>query len=91
MTITATREDFQTTATEFFFGSKKKTPEQLVEDALSAFTSAEKKLADAVTEVERQEAELLQQQAELEAKLAKAGDAKGRLSRIKGRIVDLLA
>lgn len=91
MTMTATRDDATTTVTEFLFGAKNKTPDQLVADALSAFTSAEKKLTDAVTEIERQESELVKQQAELQVKLSKTDDAKGRLTRIKQRITDLLA
>lgn len=92
MNITATRDEATPTTTVLnaMFG-KNKTPEQLVDEALAAFTGAEKKLTAAFVEVERQEADLVAKQQELQTKLDKAAEAKGRLGRIRQRITDLMA
>lgn len=81
----------QTVMTALNIAPAKKTPEALLEDALSTFTKAEQKLEAAVAEVANQTAVLEKQRATLEAKIENASSVMQRLQRIRQRVADLLA
>ena len=68
-----------------------KTPEKLLEDALSTFTKAEQQLESALAEVDAQAQALLKDRAVIDAKIENATGVQARLRRIRQRVSDLLA
>lgn len=66
------------------------TPDELVADAIAVFEKAVVKLDAAKASIEKQEQEILDQMAELSIQADNALKAKGRLTRIREKLDNLL-
>lgn len=69
----------------------KKTPNALLEDALSVFSKAVAGVNAAQAEIQVLEAEKAVQIAKLQAELVEAQEAIAKLDRVKGRLIDITA
>lgn len=60
--------------------------EKLVVDALDAFTKAEKKMEGAIAQIDADIAEKEKEVAQIQQNIQRAGESKGKLSRVLDRI-----
>lgn len=75
----------------FFFSRGKKTPEALVEEALSGFNAAVDKMNTATAQIESEITDHEVNISEIQKKITEAQEAKSRITRISEKFKELLA